>query len=447
MSCDLAPSLTHGVDPSNDDYCNTFPDPGNIAIIIKTGATELHAKLPTPLATTLKCVREPLIFSDLEQRLGEHRVHNALANFTPSAMEGNKDFDIYKLQQQYVASGREADLPDLSSISIPSDDWRTEGKSAAWGLDKYKFLHIVEQTWDLAPDRDWYFFIEGDTYISWPNLLKWLNTLDPRQKLYYGNAVRIWEYPKELYFGHGGSGFLLSGAVVKEFAVDRRGLAKRWDKRVHKMWFGDYVLAAALFEELHLRLTDAKPSLTSVDASALTFSEDVFCKPIVTLHHVNSQHLNDMFQFERTLNGSELLYRDVYHGSFPSGMPFNRTNWDNLDEEAELALQSTSEDSENESQEDPHSSYEDCEKACVDNEKCLQFLFVKSIADQDDAEKVMKGECHIMHAVRLGQEHKPEVDKNGKGAGKQWVSGWLRDRIARWIEEHQSCSIGDISWP
>lgn len=134
---------TTGTTPTNhedDEYCNAFPDPGNVAIIIKTGATEVYAKLPTLLATILKCVREPLIFSDLEQRLGEHQVHNVLANFTPSAMKGNKDFDIYRTQQQYVADGRAADLPRLSSVPIPSDDWRTNGKSAAWGLDKYKFL-------------------------------------------------------------------------------------------------------------------------------------------------------------------------------------------------------------------------------------------------------------------------------------------------------------------
>lgn len=125
-------------DYGTDDFCTAFPDPGNIAVIVKTGATELHAKVPTTLATSLRCVREPLIFSDLEQTLGEHQVHDALANFT--AMEGNKDFEFYRKQQEYVAEGRGADLPELSSIPIPSTDWRTAGKSAAWGLDKYKFL-------------------------------------------------------------------------------------------------------------------------------------------------------------------------------------------------------------------------------------------------------------------------------------------------------------------
>lgn len=137
---DHRPNVTTLTDDGDDEYCNKFPDPGNIAIIIKTGASELYAKLPTTLATVLKCVREPLIFSDLEHRLGEYHVHNVLANFTPSAMNGNKDFDIYRKQQQYIAEGREADLPGLSSVPIPSDDWRTQGKSAAWGLDKYKFL-------------------------------------------------------------------------------------------------------------------------------------------------------------------------------------------------------------------------------------------------------------------------------------------------------------------
>lgn len=303
---------------------------------------------------------------------------------------------------------------------------------------------MVEQSWELAPNRHWYFFMEADTYVSWPNLLKWLATLDPRKKLYYGNAVRIWEYPKELYFGHGGSGFLLSGATVREFAVNHRGLAKRWDKRVHKMWFGDYVLAAALYEELHLSLTDARPSLTSDDASALTFSEETFCKPVVTLHHIDSQHLNNVFQFERNSNGSELLYRDVYHGSFSSGMPSNRTNWDNLVPQAEISLE---DEPGTDTDEGPHRSYESCEKACVSLEKCLQFMFVKPITNHNEDQDDVEGECHIMDAIKLGQEHQPELDGQGKGTGKQWKSGWLRDRIARWIEEHQGCSIDKILWP
>lgn len=307
---------------------------------------------------------------------------------------------------------------------------------------------MVEQSWELAPNRDWYFFMEADTYVSWPNLLKWLAILDSRKKLYYGKATRIWEYKKtELYFGHGGSGFLLSGAVVKDFAIGHGGLATRWDERVHKMWYGDYVLAAALYEELHVRLTDASPSLTSDDTSALTFSPENFCKPVLTLHHVSSPHLNDLFQFERAFNGSELLYRDIYHGSFSNGMPPMRENWDNLSPEVEIPLDSVSDKSESKPEEDPHYSYESCEKACLSNEACLQFMFVDFIANGKEDQEGVNGECHIMRGMKLGQDHPPEVDGKGEGAQKRWKSGWLRDRIARWIEEHQGCSIDNISWP
>lgn len=289
--------------------------------------------------------------------------------------------------------------------------------------------------------------MEADTYVSWPNLLKWLTTLDSDKKLYYGNAVRIWEYPKELYFGHGGSGFLLSRAVVKEFAIGHRGLAKRWDKRVHKMWFGDYVLAAALYEELQVSLTDAKPLLTSDDTSALTFSEENFCRPVVTLHHMKSQHLNNLFQFERTFDGSELLYRDIYRGSFSRGMPSNFTNWANFAPDVEVPLDFIPDKSGGEPDESPHHSYESCEKACLSNKECLQFMFVNSNRNQEEDQKGVDGECHIMRGIRLGQDHQPEVDGKGGGAVKQWKSGWLRDRIARWIEEHQGCSIDNILWP
>lgn len=310
---------------------------------------------------------------------------------------------------------------------------------------------MVEQSWELAPNRDWYFFLEADTYLSWPNLLRWLGTLDPRKKLYYGNAVRIYEYPKVLFFGHGGSGFLLSGATVKEFAVAHRGIAKTWDKRVSTMWYGDYVLAAALYEELHLTLSDAKPSLIGDEPSDIPFAEEKWCSPVLTLHHFKSQQLNDLFQYEKKRNGTELLYRDVYQASFPKSMPTNRTNWDNFPAEMEFALEVVPNRPGDDAQDGllavPHRSYEDCEEACTINEQCLQFMHIKSIRKASEGQKDTENQCHLSRAIRLGNEKQPEVDEGGKGSGKQWSSGWMRDRIARWIEEHRGCSIGSTSWP
>ena len=161
-------------------YCDAF-DISKITISIKTGATVAFDKVPTQLMTSLRCVTRPMIFSDLNQTLGSHQMHDVLSRVSPAAMKGNSDFDLYFKQQELVAQGREIELNTLSSIPIPTQDWRTQGKSAAWALDKYKFTHMVERAWELQPDRDWYGFLEGDTYTSLSNLLRWLKTKNPKQ--------------------------------------------------------------------------------------------------------------------------------------------------------------------------------------------------------------------------------------------------------------------------
>lgn len=45
--------------------CENFPDTRGILLVMKTGATEAHAKLPTHLVTDLQCLPDLLLFSDL----------------------------------------------------------------------------------------------------------------------------------------------------------------------------------------------------------------------------------------------------------------------------------------------------------------------------------------------------------------------------------------------
>lgn len=47
------------------DGCNGFPDTSNILLVMKTGATEAFDKLPTHLLTTMRCLKDFLIFSDM----------------------------------------------------------------------------------------------------------------------------------------------------------------------------------------------------------------------------------------------------------------------------------------------------------------------------------------------------------------------------------------------
>ena len=123
-----------------DVYCSSFPKSETIGTIVKTGATEIHAKLPTQLATSLRCASNLLIFSDLHQRVGDYDAIDVLSRVSPSELRFNKDFEIYRMQQEYVALGRENDIVELRNLPATSDDPRARDRKAAWVLDKYKFL-------------------------------------------------------------------------------------------------------------------------------------------------------------------------------------------------------------------------------------------------------------------------------------------------------------------
>lgn len=108
-----------------------------LAVVLKTGATEAMAKLPTILHTSLRCVRNPLLLSDLNQQFEGHMIHDVLANFTPSAMENNTDFDLYRKQQELAREHPDSDFTLLHQKTA------NKMKNPAWALDKYKFLRTM----------------------------------------------------------------------------------------------------------------------------------------------------------------------------------------------------------------------------------------------------------------------------------------------------------------
>lgn len=105
---------------------------------------------------------------------------------------------------------------------------------------------MAEKTYTLRPGYDWYFFIDADTYVSWSNLVLVLHKLDPTKKRYLGSATLIDDFA----FGHGGSGYVVSGAAMKEFAEQSPGFANRFDVRIKDECCGDYMFAVALSETI-----------------------------------------------------------------------------------------------------------------------------------------------------------------------------------------------------
>ncbi|KAK3115099.1 hypothetical protein LTR53_005915 [Teratosphaeriaceae sp. CCFEE 6253] len=411
-------------------HCDRYPDTDRVAVILKTGATEALDKIPTQLVTSLHCVREPLLFSDLEQRLGSHTIHDVLANVSSEVMDLNTDFDIYRTQHALAASGRETELRSLNSLPIADGNWRTSGKSAAWGLDKYKFLHMIELAWRLQPDRDWYVFLEGDSYLSWRNLLDFLASHDAGELWYFGEPVRMYEHPSLLYFAHGGAGFILSGAVVREWKRGACGTCEQMGR-------------SPLDEELHVQITDATPVMQSDKPFMVPFGEDSWCKPVVTLHYLDSRRLDNVYRTEQALERSPLLFKNLHAAVYAAGYPFKHDNWDNGADALEYAIEVVPNENTRGQWEpkdlvDPHANELSCELACIQNNACFQFSFtiVTNITNLETTTA-----CHLSRVFRLGEERKPENSSDGKPLITAWTSGWRSDRISKWIAEHQRSKL------
>lgn len=218
------------------DVCDAFRVPGlnsdNILLIMKTGASEAFARVPTQLMTLLRCLPNFLIFSDMEQDVAGYHIMDSLANVTPSVMEGNSDFDLYRRQK--------ACLIDIASCNKVGDP-----ASEGWQLDKYKNVHMAEKTYQMKPGFDWYVFVDADTYVMWPSMIQWLATMNPNHKRYLGSVSMLGDAP----FAHGGSGYVVSQGAMKELVTKNPDIGAMYDQRAYQECCGDYVFSMALKEK------------------------------------------------------------------------------------------------------------------------------------------------------------------------------------------------------
>jgi len=118
-----------------DPSCGGLDGIEDLAMILKTGVTEIYQKLPIHLITTLKCVEDHLVFSDAPQDFAGEPIRDALS---------------------LVSKEARADLEDLEQYRILHDHMRLGGDASelrgdkSWHLDKWKFLHRFRPT---APRR------------------------------------------------------------------------------------------------------------------------------------------------------------------------------------------------------------------------------------------------------------------------------------------------------
>ncbi|KAK4983675.1 hypothetical protein LTR28_002450, partial [Elasticomyces elasticus] len=213
--------------------CPGRPNAEELLISMKTGATELFAKLPQQLLTTLHCVSNYMIFSDLEQDVGDYHIYGCLEEVSDKYKYSHKNFEFYRKLLDLSARGQ-----DLSLLTSTK-----QAKEHAWELDKWKFLPIAHRVYKEQPNTKWYVFIEADAYMAWSNVLELLSHYDPDEPWYLGAVFFL----GDVAFAQGGMGYIISnGAMRLLHKIWNPEHIARWELRTAKGCCGDAELAVAL---------------------------------------------------------------------------------------------------------------------------------------------------------------------------------------------------------
>ncbi|KAI2624067.1 glycosyltransferase family 31 protein [Xylaria nigripes] len=427
---------------NTSDSCARFPNTDGVLLVMKTGATESFDRMPTQLLTTMSCLPESnfLIFSDMEQQLGPYHIYDALSEIDEADKARIADFELYRRQQECIVSQKQCVDPKAES-------------GAAWNLDKYKFLPMIEQTWKMRPGRDWYIFAEADTYVVWANMIHWLRTqsgFDPSSPIYLGSRSFIAGRP----FAHGGSGYVLSRGALEHLVETHANLTKQYTEKGTEECCGDLLVALALDEIEGVKIRQTWPMINGEKPTTLPYGPNHWCEPLLTMHHMNSEEVSTVWQFEQTRKTDRILMiRDLYDSLIAPKMQETRENWDNLsddvcyinpDPEAQERADGSArdhqknEDEMSEIEKEAWKSPENCAKVCESE---------IPEGDADDREKQLNRSCFqyrwhdevccTARSFKLGQPKTKPADEDDVKA--KWTSGWYMKGIHDWIDAAGEC--------
>ncbi|CZR69243.1 uncharacterized protein PAC_19143 [Phialocephala subalpina] len=296
-----------------------------ITIIFKTGAQEV-SHLAIQVGTTLRYLSpaDILFFSDQQGSIGPFLINDALRNVDQKLKNDHPDFDIYRKIKEYQKTGQ--DIEELQ------EDKTKGNQRSGWKLDKYKFMHMLEEAFEMRPDAKWYVFIETDSYVFWDNLAEWLKRFDSTKPWYIGSMVEL----NGVKFAHGGSGYILSNAAMnKLLGPDQpQGVAAGWDARMKDTPYGDMAVGIAL-KEKGVQLSVAHPMMNGYKSSTFTYGpNNHWCQPVVTMHRIAPHEVSNVWRYERQREllgmANATLFADLYSHFVEPHLVDSRDNWDNL---------------------------------------------------------------------------------------------------------------------
>jgi hypothetical protein len=403
---------------NNNSHCADLGGIEDVAIVLKTGSTEIYEKLPIHFTTTFSCVKDRLIYSDAQQYFSGESVHDALGLVSGHARSKYSDLEQHKILNDHVRLG--GDAAELKG-------------EKSWHIDKWKFLPMISDAHATFGDsKKWYFFIEADTYISLHNLLPWLSKLNHHQAIYAGAQVMI----GSTEFGHGGSGFLLSSSAAAALSKTYHSDKPHWESVIAADCCGDKVMAEVMqAANPPVHLLRAFPLIQGETLSSLDWSATHWCRPALTWHHVDAAGIDKLWQFDlrwREEHGADtpILFRDYYaafvhprilaaNGSIPG--------WDNLSDEWTFSTKTD--------ENQWAATARSCEQFCKDRMACVQWAW-------------RPGSCKAGSKVRFGWalKNRPalgsaenRIEKVEEEGMEGAISGWLVGRIEAFREKMGEC--------
>jgi hypothetical protein len=280
----------------------------DVILMFKTGATVLWKRVPIHMATTFSPNRidskNIIIYSDYHETIGQWDIIDVLSNSSDKVRK-SETFQPYLQQQDYEDRQNYAEMSN-----VPGD---AAGPSGGWKLDKYKFLPIIEHAGRNKPSAKWYIFMEDDSYIFLPNLLRHLDQFDHKDPWYLGSLA--WIHGD--YFAHGGSGFALSrGAWEKSFGKDPK-IVEKFEKFTEEHGCGDHILGHVLHEYgvQFGETTDDNRFRYGFNPEShwSTWYEPAnWCKPVYSWHHTHSKDVARFYNLEQSWDFEKVSIIGLY---------------------------------------------------------------------------------------------------------------------------------------
>ncbi|KAK6067151.1 hypothetical protein SCUP234_11743 [Seiridium cupressi] len=382
----------------------------DIFVVLKTGAAESREKLPVHFATTLQCVPNYAVYSDLEETVAGHHIYDALDEVNPDIVASHPDFVYY---QKVKKDGRTAFTDEEVEQWNHAQNTMFGRDSPGWRLDKWKFLPLAEKALKQSPGAKWFVFMETDTYIMWSQLLLWLSHFWEQYPYYLGVQMQIGDD----VFAYGGAGFVLSNTALRMIVKQYRLKKKHYDEVTADHWAGDCVLGMVA-ADAGVQLQWSWPNLYGEQPNNMNFNDDfggedghLWCHYASSFHHMTPYDMIQFNEFEstwRTMNGRTLRYKDVFRQYIVPQLSPLKADWDNLSEDVQ----------------DEKSSLEECRSMCEADEGCVQFSIVGET-------------CSTSKIVKLG--------RRSTEAPMQANSGWMMERVNRFMEA-MDASCWEQTW-